>query len=107
MKPKTVTIKVELDASTHRWLNELAATNSHTELNAGTVTAGQLLQQAAFCMADHAGRRHGSWEADVARQLLFASGYQQAIGALKQDQLRAWEEKRRVAYLAEKAGRVE
>ena len=100
MPRKTVT--VNLDESTHRWLTELAKANSGTELNPGQVSAAKLIAQAAFCMADYAGRRPGSWEADVARSLLFASGYQSPIGALRQDKLSAWEEKRRVAFLASK-----
>lgn len=94
MKTKTVTVK--LDPSTHRWLNALAKANSHTELNAGTVTPEKLLAQAAFCIADYAGRRDGSWEADVARSLLLASGYQQLMSAAQQQRLSRWEESRRL-----------
>jgi hypothetical protein len=93
VKLKTVT--VYLDSSTHRWLTALAKANSKTDLNPGKVNAAQLLAQAAFCFADHAGRRHGSWEAEAGRAMLFASGYQQPIGALKQTKMAEREERER------------
>lgn len=76
MNAKSKTLKVEISASTFRWLRALARGNSKTEMNPGVVTVEDLLAQAAFCMADAAGRRTGSWEADVAQRMLESSGYQ-------------------------------
>lgn len=97
MKVKPVTVR--LDESTHRWLSELAKANSNTELNPGKINMAQLLAKAAFCFADHAGRREGSWEADVGRNLLLAAGYQQRPPALRRSQLARWEEQKRQAWL--------
>jgi hypothetical protein len=81
------TIVVKLDLSTWRWLNALANANSFTEFHDHEVTAAELLTQAAFCMADFAGRRIGSWEAEAGRNLLIASGYQGKIDPSKADKL--------------------
>ena len=74
-------IRVEVDDSTYRWLVALAKANAVNnkcgmELDS---TPGGLLAQAAFCFADYAGRRTGSWEADVGGNLLIASGFQNAV----------------------------
>ncbi len=82
-KNKTVTVKV--DESTFRWLNELAKAQRNRE-----VTAAEFLAQAAFCMADYAGRREGSWEADLGRNLLKAS-YQADIPLRVRFRLSKWE----------------
>lgn len=80
MKRKTV--KVKLDPSTWRWLRALAEANSNTELNGHEVKPGDLLGQAAFCIADAAGRHHG-WRADVGGHFLHPTGYQGKIPLAK------------------------
>lgn len=69
-------ITVELDPSTLRWLQAFARSQGGTL--SGTATAESILAQAAFCIADYAGRRPGSWEADVAGNMMIASGWQDA-----------------------------
>jgi hypothetical protein len=64
-------IAVKLDPSTRSWLLALARKNK--------TTAAALLAQAAFCFADAAGRRRGSWEADVANSLLVSSGFSASV----------------------------
>ncbi len=98
MRSKKITVKV--DESTYRWLTALAKANNPNELYPEPVDAGKLLTQAAFCMADYAGRREGSWEADVARQLLIASGYQKQVSYQVQGQLLRWEDKRNARWAA-------
>jgi hypothetical protein len=73
---KRITVKVT--DSTFRWLTALAKANSE---NAAGIepTASALLSQAAFCFADYAGRRPGSWEADVGGSLLRSSGIHNEI----------------------------
>lgn len=69
-----ITYRVRVDHATARWLNALARANSaHRDVRVRGFAA--LLEQAAFCLADCAGRRTGSWEADVARTMLIACGY--------------------------------
>ena len=68
-RERSVSLKVS--ASTHRWLTAFAKANG--------ITAGELLAQAAFCFADHAGRRSGSWEGSVAGDMARSCGYQQEI----------------------------
>lgn len=72
-------ISVTVDDSTYRWLLELANANG---VNIGEIeaTPAGLLAQAAFCFADYAGRRPGSWEADVGGSLLNSSGVHATIG---------------------------
>lgn len=77
MSTKKITVKV--DESTFRWLKAFAKAQSGSTLNPEKVTAGDLLGSAAFCIADHAGRRTGSWEAEVGRQMMVSSGYQNSI----------------------------
>jgi len=62
------------------------------------VSAAELLRNAAFCFADYAGRRDGSWEADAGRNLLMSAGYQEMIKWDKRERLSAWEEKRNAAW---------
>lgn len=97
MKTKTVTVKV--DESTHRWLEAFAEANCNTELTPRQIDASDLLAQAAFCIADYAGRRVGSWEADAGRQLMISSGFHETIGFDQAQRLAAWEEKKRQAWL--------
>ena len=87
MKPKPKKINVQLDASTWRWLSALAKANSNTQLNQHKVTPQELLAQAAFCFADYAGRRDGSWEAHAGAQLLTPSGYQEKINRVLVERL--------------------
>ncbi|HVV01766.1 MAG TPA: hypothetical protein VHH88_10425 [Verrucomicrobiae bacterium] len=89
---KAITVKV--DESTYRWLKALANANSNSQLNQHKVTPAELLAQAAFCFADYAGRREGSWEAEVGRNLLMASGYQESIPFSKVALFRLWEDRR-------------
>lgn len=74
-------IKVKVDVSTWRWLRALARANSKaTEFQpAAKLTEADILAQAAFCFADAAGRRAGSWEASVGQSLLDSSGFQQTV----------------------------
>ena|SRR5258706_389946 len=74
-KTRTTRLTVDIDPSTFRWLTALAKANE--------VTPGTLLAQAAFCMADYAGRRPGSWEAGQAGEMLVASGWPK--GPFQQD----------------------
>ncbi len=76
-KPRTVAITVRVSPSTARWLRALARAGKPSwekGRKPDPCTPEELLEQAAFCMADAAGRRTGSWEADVARSLLMSSG---------------------------------
>jgi hypothetical protein len=73
MKTRYKKIKVRLDASTWRWLRALTRNRSENCLGKPTARGG--LQQAAFRMADCAGRRQGAWTAEVARRMLESSGY--------------------------------
>lgn len=86
---KVKSVKVKLDASTWRWLRAYAKANSNTQLNNHKVTPEDLLEQAAFCFGDAAGRRDGSWEADVGGNMLIASGFQAKIAADKIQRLQA------------------
>lgn len=92
---KLKTVKVKIDASTHRWLRALAKANSNTQLNANKITAAHLIERAAFCFGDAAGRRDGSWEADVGINMLMACGYQEKIPADKRQRLQAQERRAR------------
>lgn len=77
-KPRTVAFTVRVSPSTARWLRALARAGKprwEKGRKPDPCTPEELLEQAAFCMADCAGRRTGSWEADVARTLLFSSGF--------------------------------
>ncbi len=78
MRKKTLTVQV--DPSTLRWLIALARANK--------VEPATLLAQAAFCMADYAGRRVGSWEASQAGEMLVASGWQEQ--PTHEDRQRCW-----------------
>jgi hypothetical protein len=73
------TISVEVDPSTYRWLSALAKANSFNSIHNHEVTPAELLAQAAFCLADYAGRRTGSWEANVGWNLAIPSGYQELV----------------------------
>ncbi|HLP00630.1 MAG TPA: hypothetical protein VK163_01295 [Opitutaceae bacterium] len=75
--PRTVAFTVRVSPSTARWLRALARAGKprwEKGKRADPCTVAELLEQAADCMADCAGRRPGSWEADVARSLLESSG---------------------------------
>lgn len=76
MKTKTKKLTVEVDVSSWRWLRALARANAKSDLPLANSTPEGILAQAAFCFADAAGRRSGSWEADVGRNLLYSSGFQ-------------------------------
>lgn len=78
MKGRKLTI--QLDESTARWLIALAHANQ--------TTGEAMLAQAASCMADYAGRRPGSCEADVGAGLLRSSGWEKPIGELALSALR-------------------
>jgi hypothetical protein len=107
-KSPTKKITVRLDLSTWRWLQALARANKSAEILMSPSTPAGLLEQAAFCFADAAGRRTGSWEADVGRSMLVSSGFQEELSAAdharcaradeRANQLAraAWEEKRRL-----------
>jgi hypothetical protein len=69
-------ITIQVDADTYQWLKRLENDLQHVHFPGEKVTMQALLQQAAFCFADHAGRRTGSWEADVGGRLLQSSGYE-------------------------------
>lgn len=74
-----VSIRLRVDPPTARWLRALARANAgHLEVRERGVAA--ILEQAAFCLADCAGRRTGSWEAQVARELLTSSGFVSEAG---------------------------
>jgi len=104
MKIKRHRVKLELDASTHRWLTAFAQANSNQPpLNAGKVTVAALLSQAAFCMADYAGRRPGSWEASVAEGLLLSSGFQTRLPWSQQEKIHKLE-KNSVQLALKKSG---
>lgn len=75
---KVKTVKVKLDPSTLRWLRAFAKVNSKTQLNSHNVTPAKLLGEAAFCLADSAGRHHG-WRADLGGSMLLACGFQEKI----------------------------
>jgi len=83
MKRKKVT--VYLDLSTHRWLAAYAKANSGDHRlgygPARRVTARKLLTHAAFCVADFAGRKPGSWQALGALHIMMPAGYQERIAA--------------------------
>ena len=79
----TRTIKVTMDASTWRWLRALARAHEKSDLPLAPATPAGLLAQAAFCFADAAGRRPGSWEADVGRSMLISSGFQEDLRAVE------------------------
>jgi len=83
-------VEVPLDESTHNWLLELAKANN--------VQVCDLLAQAAFCFADNAGRREGSWEASAARAMLVSSGYAGFVDWDGRKKLWEWEEKRNAAH---------
>src|SRR2546423_1916700 len=95
---KSITVKV--DESTYRWLSAFASVQGKDEntTKSRRATPAKLLAQAAFCMADYAGRRDGSWESDVAKQLLYASGFQGTLPFKKRERLTAWEDHRNAAY---------
>ncbi len=90
---KSKKIIVEVDASTWRWLRAFARANSNTDIHPGKVTEADILAQAAFCVADHAGRRNGSWEASVAQSMMDASGYQESVGYPDYDLCLGWDTK--------------
>lgn len=75
MKTKNKKITVTVDASTWRWLGALARANQKADMLLAPSTREGILAQAAFCFADAAGRRTGSWEASVGQSLLDSSGY--------------------------------
>lgn len=85
---KLKTVKVKIDASTHRWLRALAKANSNTQLNAKKITPAHLVAEAAFCLADYAGRHCGS-KADVGGNLLLCCGFGETIAAQKMMRLKA------------------
>lgn len=92
MKTLRKTLMIKVSASTARWLTALAEANN--------VTPGQLLEQAAFCMSDYAGRRTGSWESAVARELLVSCGYQKDISYDRYERLLVREEADNAAFRA-------
>lgn len=92
MKTKIVT--VEVDESTYRWLELFAKANCNTLVHEREIGPSDLLKQAAFCFADSAGRRDGSWEAGVGRTLLQASGFQGQINWRDAEKLRERERRR-------------
>ncbi len=104
MQKEKVTVQVQLDLSTAAWLAAFAKANSDTELFPGPVTPSRILEQAAFCFADAVGRREGSWEADVGRTMLLASGFGLKIPDNVAGRLLATEEVERRRWLAEKEG---
>lgn len=65
-------LRLTIDEETWAWL--LLIAQQTDQAPAGKHTVPQLLAQAALCMADAAGRRPGSWEAEVGRNLLQRSG---------------------------------
>ena len=75
---KLKTLRVKVDPSTHRWLAALAQANSKSQLNPKEVKPEHLLAEAAFCLADAAGRHHG-WRADIGGSLLQANNYGEKI----------------------------
>jgi hypothetical protein len=97
------TIAVKVDDSTYRWLAALAKANSiNNECGMeDQSTPGGLLAQAAFCFADHAGRRTGSWEAYVGRQMLDASGFQNEVSYKDNDRCAAQDAARNSELMAE------
>ena len=72
MKHKT--LKVTIDRSTWRWLKAMADAHNRIEGNL-PVTPQELISEAAFALADGAGRRTGSWEGDAGRRLIEGSGW--------------------------------
>lgn len=68
------TIVVTVSAGTLEWLQKLAFNMSRGPAAPTGTTVEELLAQAAFCFADAAGRRPGSWEAGVGREMLRSSG---------------------------------
>lgn len=103
MKKRKLT--VELDVSTWRWLRALARANSNSKpFNEGhTVTAEEMLAQAAFCFADAAGRRTGSWEASVGQSMLDSSGYQASVPYSDYDRCQRLDEEANAKWRAENA----
>lgn len=85
------TLRVRVSESTHRWLSALAAANVENRAGVGS-TAADLLAQAAFCFADYAGRRTGSWEAGVGGAMLISSGIQNPVSAKASDRCCAQDE---------------
>lgn len=85
---KVKEVKVKLDASTWRWLRAYAKANSHMQLTPHKVRPEELLKHAAFCLADAAGRHHGS-RGDVGQNLLLCCGFQEQIPAETIKRLRA------------------
>lgn len=76
--------------STRRWLNAIAKVNN-------TIPKA-LLEQAAFCIADYAGRRPGSWEAEVGRQLMSPSEFQKEISERTYSTLRRQDDSENEAH---------
>jgi len=72
--------KVHLDPSTRMWLVALARANN--------TTPNFILEEAAFCFANSAGRRTGSWEADTGGNMLTACGFQKEIPGAVLDHVR-------------------
>ena len=70
----TRTITITVDPDTFARLEELAGLQEENSVNQESATVAQLLEHAAWCMADVL-RRPGSWEAAAARQLLQGEGY--------------------------------
>jgi hypothetical protein len=95
---KKFPVFIQASGSTHRWLHALAKANK--------TTIDDLLTQAAFCFADHAGRREGSWEADVAGSMLRSSGFQLGIPDDRKDLLQEMDENENAAHRARTARRL-
>lgn len=86
-----------MSASTKQWLLAFVKANN--------VTVEEMLAQAAFCIADYAGRREGSWEAGVGGDLVMASGYQEAITSEERERLYKREEAANEAWRRKVQGR--
>lgn len=92
MKTRARKITVEVDASTYRWLRALGRANDKAPNRLGEAGAEGILAQAAFCIADCAGRRTGSWEASVAESLLTSSGYVTEVPYPESERCRRYDE---------------
>ncbi len=95
-------IVLTVGPSTYCWLRALSRANKKAPLAVAGSSVEEMLEQAAFCLADCAGRRTGSWEADVARSLLTSSGYRTEADSRDSDRCHRYDEAENRAWRAKR-----